>query len=417
MSHLRFTICLITVALISSCATNQDLVNLEEVDDIYYQASPNGSRGSVTASTNTSSPDLMNGASNAERSYYQQTPYTPEAESSEYVEEENSDEDYYDEDYARRLENFHNDEKQPQYNYGGEDIYQVAENTAPQVNWNVGFGYSSFGPGMGMGMSYGNMFGNPYGGWNNCYGYAMYPNYGYNPYAYNPYGYGGFYGGGGYGMGYANGYNNGYYNGFNDGMYGGGYGGGYYGASADRGGRQIVNEQRPSSSTSTRTNRGGIVNPPGDNGGGGRPSGIGEQATTKQSDLQRALSGQRPSANATSTRPSGSIGTTLGRTLAPRTTRNYSTTATTRQTRATVSPYARSQQYAPTRSTNTTRTTRSTYSPNRSTNSRYTPQSNTLGNRSRSTPSYSPSRSSGGSRGTTTSPSRPSSPSPSRGRR
>lgn len=428
MSHLRFTIALISAALLSSCASNQDLVNLDEVDDIYYQSSPNDNGQLAMVSLENNAPDMMGGASDAEKSYYQQTPYDPPAESWESVEEYNSDEDYYDEDYARRLENFHSDEKTPQYIYADDEVYEIVDNTVPQVNLNVGFGYSSFGPGMSMGMGmswgmgYGNMYSNPYG-WGNCYGFNS-PFY-YQPPYWSPYYYGNFhysyYGsnyGMGYGMGYANGYNNGYYNGFYDGMYG--YGNPYYGGNNDRYGRQVVNEQRPTSTTSTRMNRGGVVSPPSSD-GGGRPSGIAQQPTNKQSTVQTASSDQTTRAIGTTTRGTGTEGTTSGRSIRPKSTSNYYSQTANRQTRAAVSPYARSQKYTPTRTTNTTgttRTTRSNYTPNRTNNTRYSPQNNNTRSRTRSTPSYSPSRSSGGSRGTTTPSSTPSrSSSPTRGGR
>jgi hypothetical protein len=411
----------------SACASNQDLVNLEEVDDIYYQSAPNGNGQLALVSLDNNKPNLMEGASDAEKSYYQQTPYNPPAESWEYVEESDSDEDYYDEDYARRLENFHSDEKKPQYIYADNDVYEIVDNTVPQVNWNVGFGYSNFGYGPGMnwgmgmgtgwGMGFGSMYMNPYG-WNNCYGFGMNP-YVYSspfwgPNFYNPY-YGGFYGGyygNPYGMGFANGYNSGYYNGFYDGIYG--YGNPYI-AYNDRGGRQVVNEQRPTSTTSTRINRGGVVNPPSSD-GGGRPSGIAQQPMNKQTTDQTASSNQRLKMVGNSGNDTSGEGATSGRNLRPKSTSSYYRQTANRQTRNAVSPYERAQKYAPTRSTSTTRTTRttrSTYTPNRTNSTRYTPQNNNVGSRSRNTPSFSPSRSVGGSRGTTSpssSPSRPSSP-------
>jgi len=231
MNTRRYILSIATIALLASCSTNQDLAQLEEYDDLYYTPAPR-----EIASQAYSSSEFT-GANSAESSYYGESPYVDESEkpSSEFNDKSMDDElaeesdDYYDPNYANRIENFHRGDN-PNYVYG--DAF--ANNMSPQfyggINMNSfnGFNNTGFGfgiamgnpwmgnrwcdpffdpfcnqrpwgtPGFGINMGWGATWGmydpfspwnrsfmayNPYG-WRNPYAYNP---YGFNPYGYNPY--------------------------------------------------------------------------------------------------------------------------------------------------------------------------------------------------------------------------------------
>lgn len=152
-------------AMLSSCSTNQDLVSLQEYDDLYFMPGPELSASNGSNFTPISSSPTFDGASAAEQSYYSNKPYTPAPEPSNGAEEpaptkQNDEFDYYDEDYGKRIENFHRSENEAYQ-------YNPVQNTSPQVNWNVGVGMSNFGPTSSFGMGVG--FGTP--GFNNFGGF------------------------------------------------------------------------------------------------------------------------------------------------------------------------------------------------------------------------------------------------------
>ncbi|MCZ4407358.1 hypothetical protein O3Q51_00950 [Cryomorphaceae bacterium 1068] len=216
-----YILSIVTLILLASCSTNQDLVQLEEYDDLYYAPAPR-----ETASQSYD-PNEFLGANSAESSYYGESPFVDEAEkpSSEFEEKSNEDEeseDYYDPDYANRIENFHRDEDQ---DYVYSDAF--ANNMNPRFYGNMSMnsfnGVNSFGfgigvgmgnpwmgnrwcdpffdpfcrcspwgrPGFGMGMGWGATWGmyDPFSPWYNPY-------MAYNPYPYYPYGYNPYYGSG-----------------------------------------------------------------------------------------------------------------------------------------------------------------------------------------------------------------------------
>ncbi|HKK39986.1 MAG TPA: hypothetical protein VJ949_11255 [Cryomorphaceae bacterium] len=237
MNIRTYILSIATLAFLASCSTNQDLVQLDEYDDLYYTPAPQ-----QTAAEAYDANQFL-GANSAESSYYGESPYVDESEkpSSEFEEKaheesEQESEDYYDPDYATRIENFHRDGNQ---DYVYSDAF--ANNMNPRfygsMNMNSFNGFNRFGfgmgmgPGMGMGMGMGNPWmGNrwcdpffdpfcnyrPWGrpgfgmnmGWGSTWGmydpfspwynpYMAYNPYGYgwgNPYGFNPYGYNPYYG-------------------------------------------------------------------------------------------------------------------------------------------------------------------------------------------------------------------------------
>jgi len=224
-NYLIYILALLTI-IFTSCSVNEELVMLDEVDDVYIQPDDRF-YATASASTNDNDPVMepMPGASDAEMSYYQNSPYSADDNAAEEDRKEgqNDDEeyyDYYDEDYASRLQNFHGDDNPEYYTYGGNNYYGgnnfPATSSWPRFNWSMNYGFSSFGygarSGFGLGMTYGNpynSFYDPfydpfYSSWNNPYmspwnrpmwgsGWGMGFNYGWgnpwgNPYCYgNPY--------------------------------------------------------------------------------------------------------------------------------------------------------------------------------------------------------------------------------------
>ena len=137
-----------TLSIATACSTNQDLVQLDEYDDLYY--TPKSERSLAEMS----SINQYEGANSAESSYYGESPFVDESEkpSSEFDEKSNEenteDEDYYDPDYASRIENFHRSED-PHYIYS--DAF--ANNMNPRFYGSINSfnGFNNFGFGMSIG--------------------------------------------------------------------------------------------------------------------------------------------------------------------------------------------------------------------------------------------------------------------------
>jgi len=134
MKNLNLYIILAFATLVTACSSNKELSSLDEYDDIYYSGQP-----ALTASVNSNSGANSNldGASDAERSYYDNVPYT-ETESDEEVVAED-DADYYDEDYANRIENFHGT-NQGDYLYSNPGY----NNTSPNISLNMMYGMGTY---------------------------------------------------------------------------------------------------------------------------------------------------------------------------------------------------------------------------------------------------------------------------------
>jgi hypothetical protein len=142
------------LSLLVSCSTNQELAQLEEYDDLYYTPSPRQTESEAYSS------DEFTGANSAESSYYGESPYVEESEkpSSEFDNKSNNEEfgeendDYYDPDYAARIENF-GENNNPDYVYS--DAFN--NNMNPRFYGSVGMNSfngmnrTGFGVGVGMG--------------------------------------------------------------------------------------------------------------------------------------------------------------------------------------------------------------------------------------------------------------------------
>jgi len=143
-------IAFLTIAF--SCSTNQELAQLDEYDDLYY--TPNDR---LPEHSSYESSEFV-GASSAESSYYGESPYVEESgrPSNEFAEKsaDNTEieDDYYDPDYARRIDNFHRNQD-PHYVYS--DAFQNNMNPRFYGNMNFnsinGFNRSGFGLGMTVG--------------------------------------------------------------------------------------------------------------------------------------------------------------------------------------------------------------------------------------------------------------------------
>ena len=446
-------IALAALTLLSACSSNENLVSLKEYDDLYYQGDERAFVP-LSASTTTTKANSIPGATAAEQSYYSNAPYdtstpTP-AEASV-----DPNEDYYDADYGRRLQNFHNPGGDQAYMYGDPNGFNNGGNWNSNVGMGMGMGMGrgGFGPQSfwGGSVGFGNGFNNnpwgspfydpfyspfnnpynsafhPYGGFNNCFGNGF--NNGFNN---------------GFGNGFNNGFGNGFGNGFNNGFGHGGFnpylgynpfcpwgfnnpyfGNNPFNGSGDNGNFNsgVTNTPR---SNSTRPPRGGVV-------GGGNTSGISTQPNSdrtrmedgvirdaKSAETRDTRSDFRPGATAPAERtrevtPTSREVITPRGTMPTRTSSEYgrNTTRGAPESPQTISPYARERStqresrsinggsVAPTRSGSGTRYTQ----PDRSRSTFDTP--------ARSSPSFSsPSRSGGGSGGGSS----PSSPSPSRRR-
>lgn len=252
MKTLKIFSLIAAVGFLASCSSNRDLVSLDEYDDLYYQGNDHAAAQKPAQKSEFYPEDK---ADAAEAAYYGVDGYNEGPADAEPIDEStaetNGDAEYYDPDYARRIDNFHRSDE-PEY------IYNRAYDSSPSVRWSLGF--STFGPysGFGFGMSYGNLY-RPYGYpyyspfmdpwyfrtsyWYSPFYYRPYyspffdpwaPYPYYSPYAmYNPYRYG-------YGYGYP--------------YYGGGYPP-YYGGSDSY---QSNTEYGPRDNSS-RSSRGGVV--------------------------------------------------------------------------------------------------------------------------------------------------------------
>ncbi len=233
----KFSILISVVFLLAACKTSYDSASM--YDDVYYTPkSENSVKVAAVQSTNNEdlnygsniatdrveqSPDSNSGSD--EYSAYQSYYYTetgdtlPSAETTDYSYVEEGYEDYYDYEYASRINRFDNA-------YGSLGYYSPAYTNV-------------YSPGLSFSMGYGWGFPSSYFSVGFGYGWG-YPSY-YDPWYYPYYGYG--YGCGYYGGSYWAGYNNGYYNGYyagSGGYYPGGeggyYPGTYYGPRTSRSG-------------------------------------------------------------------------------------------------------------------------------------------------------------------------------------
>ncbi len=288
------------MALLASCSSSEELSRLSEYDDIYYSGST-----ALSASANEQNPtqpswdEPLGNASAAEQSYYGNENYVEDIDEQPEETQEFTD-DYYEDDYGRRINNFHRSNSNA-YIYDDRGFGGI--NNGP--NWNVGLGYSSFGgsPYWNTGFNYGfprnNGFGN-FGGFYGdpfgprfSYGYPMYSpfspfnnSYFGNPYAFNPYGYSPFgfnpYMNGGFsynpfcptpGFGFGN---NPYYSGFGNGIIN------------DGGNAGFSNTQRATSTNSARPSRGGVI------------SQQGVDPDTGKRDIRKSADGNQTAAGSTS---------------------------------------------------------------------------------------------------------------------
>ncbi|NLO50945.1 MAG: hypothetical protein GX103_07280, partial [Bacteroidales bacterium] len=247
----------IVLFAVTSCTATYETAAV--YDDVYY--TPDRDKKVVSQSTTkttrtihsgtaasdsysySSQPESATVENNQQKSYQYVDDTIPAASNNEYYYVEETEE-YYDYDYANRINRFHN-------NYGNFGYYAPVYGGYPYYGSGLSFSY-----GMGFPSSYFSMgFGWGWGG-----GY-------YNPWYYDPW-YSPWYGGGSYWMGYNHGYYNGYWNGY---YAGGGYypgGGGYYPGG---GGEGVYPERyygprdsRGSSIIGSREARGSRINNSGD---------------------------------------------------------------------------------------------------------------------------------------------------------
>jgi len=236
-------ILIISALILSACQTSY--VATSAYDDVYYtpktaagnnaQALNYGNNADAERFTQSSDPEVkyvesQDASTSNQAAYSAETLPAPSNESTDeyYYVEEGAD-DYYDYDYASRINHFNGS-------------YVDAGYYSPIY---TGVGYYPY---SGFGMSVGYGYGMPYAGFSMSFGYGMgYPYY-YDPWYYDPwyypyygYGYYPYYGYPYYGGSYWNGYYDGYYAG-SGGYYPSGdgyYSGSYYGPRNSRSGSQI----------------------------------------------------------------------------------------------------------------------------------------------------------------------------------
>lgn len=282
MKNLGLYILGIFALFLSACSTQQEFTSLKEYDDVYYQGS-----AKVTSSPTAVqvSEDRMEGASDAERSYYQNQPFSEKVEKEKSYDAES---DYYDEDYANRIQNFH------RHNDGGY-IYSQPYSTSPRMSMSFGYGMSPYyGSSFSWGMRYGTGFYDPfYSPWYRPYSpyYSLY--YGYSPF-YDPFYYDPFYS---YRFGYPYGRYYGYYPysyypySYYPYYYYPSYGGDYFGKSSN-----ITSVPRDNVNT-VRPSRGGVITEGNNNSGRqeiSRSPGATNRATesTTRDQVQRGTADQ-----------------------------------------------------------------------------------------------------------------------------
>lgn len=146
MKNLILTSTILVGLSLVSCTSNQDLASLSEYDDVYYRSGDAVDAGKAPSSTEQAAA-VMPGASSAEQSYYQNTPYAPSEPAQTQVA---PNDDYYDADYARRVQNFH---QNPDGNYNYGNSANSSYSSGPNVN--VGMGYGNYGGNSSWGTSVG----------------------------------------------------------------------------------------------------------------------------------------------------------------------------------------------------------------------------------------------------------------------
>jgi hypothetical protein len=216
-------------SMITACKSPQEITS---TDDVYVNPVEERRLAKIAAEQQARDEALARQAQAQAQEVQEQKPATPDRY---YKDPDYNSDDYYDYEYASRINRF----SRPLYGAGYYDPYYTNLYT---YNQNPAFyGTSIYSSSMMMpsaqfsGLSFGISSG--WGTGYNSYGYGGYYPYGYNAYGYNgysPYGYGytgyypwytGYYApwgysSFGYGGGFYNGYNMGYYNGINAGHWG-----------------------------------------------------------------------------------------------------------------------------------------------------------------------------------------------------
>ncbi len=223
----KFSILISVVFLLAACKTSYDSASM--YDDVYYNTPKSENSVKVGAVQSLNNEDLNYGGSTAtdrveqsldansgsdEYSAYQTYYYTktgdtlPSVETTDYSYAEEGYEDYYDYEYAARINRFYNP-------YGSLGYYQPAYSKvySPGLSFRMGYGWGFPSSYFSVGFNYGWSSPSYYDSW-------------YNPYYGYCCGWGYGYGCGYYGGSYWAGYNSGYYAG-SGGYYPGGEGG-YY---------------------------------------------------------------------------------------------------------------------------------------------------------------------------------------------
>ncbi len=218
--------------------------------------------GSTTFSGTVDDSNEKSSANSDYQSYYYTEPADtlPPAETSGDTYTEGEYDEYYDYDYAARINRFHNSCGDFGY-YDPVYTNSASSCCGPNISFNMGVGYgwgypySSFSLGFGYGYPY------YYSPWYDPW---------YSPWYYDPwypapyYGYGGYWAG--YNAGYYNGYWNGYYagGGYYPGYYPGGdygyYPGDYYGPRTSRSGGVVNNDTGEDESRDSRIGGGNTLN-------------------------------------------------------------------------------------------------------------------------------------------------------------
>jgi len=147
----------LAVATLASCSSNQELVNLEEYDDLYFTGNRSATAAAFGTGAQAAKPVAQSSTpkkfSTREESLYYGNTEWEDVESLRSDQGEFSDDDYFDPEYA--------DKNSVNPNVGGFGNQNMNMMGHPRMNMHMGMGMGMGGWGMSPMMGFGMSFGSP----------------------------------------------------------------------------------------------------------------------------------------------------------------------------------------------------------------------------------------------------------------